>query len=92
MIFKLVSCFQTDMEDNDSVQGGDEREIFTYETQKEPRSPSKGCEIQSGNESDLLPRIKGGKELQDIEPVSKAAVPEVLILVKILKPEMSKTF
>lgn len=49
MIFKLVSRFQTDMEDNDSVQGGDEREIFTYESQKEPPSPSKGGEIQSGN-------------------------------------------
>lgn len=31
-------------------------------------------------------------ELQDIEPVSEEAVPEVLIIVKILKPEMPKTF
>ena len=48
--------------------------------------------IQSVNKSELLTSIKGGMVLEDIQQISEAAALEVLILVRILKPEMPKTF
>ena len=67
---------------------------FTYllNTKGTTISIKRRQKIQSVNKSELLTSIKGGMVLEDIQQISEAAALEVLILVRILKPEMPKTF
>ena len=67
---------------------------FTYllNTKRTTISIKRRQKIQSVNKSELLTSIKGGMVLEDIQQISEAAAIEVLILVRILKPEMPKTF